>query len=91
MTATTQGALPRIGLVLGDMTGIGPEIAARVLAHPRVTSDALLILADAVREYAAWPGLVPSVRDDTRLLADYLAAAAPARADVPLFPTGDAP
>ena len=67
------------------------EIAARVLAHPRVTSDALLILADAVREYAAWPGLVPSVRDDTRLLADYLAAAAPARADVPLFPTGDAP
>ena len=67
------------------------EIAARVLAHPRATSDALLIVSDAIREYADWPVLVPLVRDDTRRLADYLAAAAPARADNPLFDEGDHP
>jgi 4-hydroxythreonine-4-phosphate dehydrogenase len=32
MPANRERALPRIGLVMGDMTGIGPEIVARVLA-----------------------------------------------------------
>jgi 4-hydroxy-L-threonine phosphate dehydrogenase PdxA len=34
---------PRIGLLFGDCTGIGPEIAAKVLAQGAVRDDARLV------------------------------------------------
>lgn len=40
--------LPRLGLSLGDPTGIGPEIAARVLADAKVRASAqILVVGDA--------------------------------------------
>jgi 4-hydroxythreonine-4-phosphate dehydrogenase len=37
-------ALPRIGLLFGDMTGIGPEIVARVMADRRLDDVARIVL-----------------------------------------------
>ena len=38
---------PRIGLVLGDPCGIGPEIVAKLLARPEVAARAeVLVLGD---------------------------------------------
>jgi 4-hydroxythreonine-4-phosphate dehydrogenase len=40
--------LPTIGVMLGDVTGIGPEIAARVLASPAARENAnLVVIGDA--------------------------------------------
>ena len=40
--------LPTIGVMLGDVTGIGPEIAARVLASPASRENAnLVVIGDA--------------------------------------------
>ena len=40
--------LPTIGVMLGDVTGIGPEIAARVLASPAARESAnLVVIGDA--------------------------------------------
>src|SRR4051812_30606622 len=43
----TTNITPRLAVVLGDPAGIGPELIARLLAHPGVTSAAqLLVIAD---------------------------------------------
>jgi 4-hydroxythreonine-4-phosphate dehydrogenase len=43
----TSTIIPRLAVVLGDPAGIGPELIARLLAHPGVTSRAeLLVIAD---------------------------------------------
>ena len=44
--------LPTIGLMLGDVTGIGPEIAARVLASDAVKELANLVVVGDVRVLA---------------------------------------
>src|SRR6266699_3960042 len=42
------GRLPVIGLMLGDMTGIGPEISARLLADGKHKGDArVVVIGDA--------------------------------------------
>ena len=42
------GRLPVIGLMLGDMTGIGPEISAKVLASRKRTNDSrVVVIGDA--------------------------------------------
>jgi len=35
---------PRVGLLLGDPAGIGPEIAARLLADPHTTEQAHVVI-----------------------------------------------
>ena len=41
--------LPTLGLMLGDMTGIGPEISAKVLASGMFRNDArIAVVGDAV-------------------------------------------
>ena len=48
MTTSSEKPLPRIGLVLGDMTGIGPEIAARVLAGGALREIAdIIVIGDS--------------------------------------------
>ena len=51
MTTTKPATDPRpcIGLLLGDMTGIGPEIAARVLADGRLADAARLVVVGDAR------------------------------------------
>ena len=45
---------PRIALTLGDPTGIGPELAAKLLARPETTAQAdVYVLADAAELAAA--------------------------------------
>ena len=44
MTANPEKALPRIGLAMGDMTGIGPEIVARVLAGGALRDAAEIVV-----------------------------------------------
>ena len=47
MTAT-RAAVPLLGLMLGDATGIGPEQCARILADRRMATTArLLVVGDA--------------------------------------------
>lgn len=51
MTATPR---PRIALTLGDPAGIGPELAAKLLARPETTATAdVFVLADAAELAAA--------------------------------------
>ncbi len=48
MNDATKPTLPRLGLMLGDATGIGPELCARILADRRMASVArLLVVGDA--------------------------------------------
>jgi 4-hydroxythreonine-4-phosphate dehydrogenase len=48
MTAPDPNAPPVLGLMLGDFTGIGPELCARVLADGRLADAArLLVVGDA--------------------------------------------
>src|SRR5687768_13182149 len=43
-----QARLPTLGLMLGDMTGIGPEISAKVLASGMFSGDArIAVIGDA--------------------------------------------
>ncbi len=44
-------AKPRIGLLLGDPTGIGPEIGARLLAHPETLKQAEIVVIGDRRLY----------------------------------------
>ena len=39
-----MAVLPRIGLMLGDVTGIGPEIASKLLASGKVDACAQVII-----------------------------------------------
>jgi 4-hydroxy-L-threonine phosphate dehydrogenase PdxA len=41
--------LPRIALTLGDCTGIGPELCARVLHDGRLTNEALMVVVGDMR------------------------------------------
>jgi 4-hydroxythreonine-4-phosphate dehydrogenase len=41
-----NGARPRIGLVLGDPSGIGPELVAKVLAQPEPLPADILVVGD---------------------------------------------
>jgi len=43
------GRLPVIGLMLGDMTGIGPEISAKLLAGGNYRSDARVVVVGDAR------------------------------------------
>ena len=48
MINTPSNALPVIGLMLGDVTGIGPEISARLLASGAMKAVArLVVIGDA--------------------------------------------
>jgi hypothetical protein len=49
MTAPPAQALPVLGLMLGDATGIGPEQCARILADRRMAGTASLELAPSLR------------------------------------------
>jgi len=44
-----RGRLPVIGLMLGDVTGIGPEISAKLLAGGNYRSDARVVVIGDVR------------------------------------------
>jgi 4-hydroxy-L-threonine phosphate dehydrogenase PdxA len=47
-TQGVQGELPLLGLMLGDMTGIGPEISAKLLAGGRIKDVArIAVIGDA--------------------------------------------
>ncbi len=39
-----MNSLPRIGFMLGDVTGIGPEIAAKLLASSKIASQAEVVI-----------------------------------------------
>ena len=58
--------------------GIG-HLMHRVVADPRASSDTLLIVADALREYADF-ALFDEARATLRAIADAVAALAPSRA-----------
>ena len=60
INATTATTLPRLAVTLGDASGIGPEVAVKLLADPANRSAAQLILiADpvALREGEAAAGM----------------------------------
>ena len=48
-TTTSRDTRPRLAFVLGDMTGIGPEIAARVLSDGRLADAARLVVVGDAR------------------------------------------
>src|SRR6266849_23745 len=43
------GRIPVIGLMLGDMTGVGPEISAKLLAGGKYRSDARVVVVGDAR------------------------------------------
>lgn len=45
----STGSLPRLGLLLGDCTGIGPELVAKVLSDPRIREAARIVVIGDVR------------------------------------------
>ena len=49
MINTPSNALPVIGLMLGDVTGIGPEISARLLASGAMKAVARLVVIGDTR------------------------------------------
>lgn len=60
------------------------HLCGYVLASPAASSDALLLLSDAVRESSVYSVAGSAQRAALEALADALAAEAPARARVPL-------
>ena len=70
---------PRIGLLLGDPTGIGPELVAKLLAHPETLAQAELLVIGDRRLYQRGMGIAgvidahpqfldyPCPREDHRL------------------------
>ncbi|KAJ5712249.1 hypothetical protein N7493_008717 [Penicillium malachiteum] len=69
---------PRIAITLGDPAGVGPELAAKLLAHPgnRERAD-LIVLADRREVEAAALTANVSVPDDIRILDDGTAPLTP--------------
>jgi 4-hydroxythreonine-4-phosphate dehydrogenase len=49
---TTQSGSPRVAVTLGDPAGIGPELVARLLADPRTTQTADIVLISDEHELA---------------------------------------
>ncbi|WP_456284314.1 4-hydroxythreonine-4-phosphate dehydrogenase PdxA [Microbacterium sp. JZ101] len=68
---TDQPILPTLALTLGDVAGVGPEIAAKtLLLHPELREIAVPVVigdADALRRGARFAGLDP---DAVRVIAD---------------------
>lgn len=79
----SQSPLPVVAVTLGDPSGIGPELAARLLADPDATEGAIVLL---VGDPWLWQdGLqVAGVTVPTRPVADF-AAARGAGPGAPLF------
>ncbi|AXB41163.1 4-hydroxythreonine-4-phosphate dehydrogenase PdxA [Amycolatopsis albispora] len=48
----TTSVLPRVAITLGDPAGIGPELVAKLLADPRTTESAEIVLISDERELA---------------------------------------
>ena len=62
-TSASAGARPRLALTLGDPRGIGPEVIAKALSHPRVREAATYLIVgpegapvDAEMAVGKWPG-----------------------------------
>jgi 4-hydroxythreonine-4-phosphate dehydrogenase len=80
-------SLPRIAITVGDPAGIGPEIAARAAADPRVTSACVPVLFGPPADRRFEPGLLSA--DAGRAAYDAIvdAAAAAMRHDVDAIAT----
>jgi 4-hydroxythreonine-4-phosphate dehydrogenase len=52
---------PRIGLLLGDPTGIGPELVAKLLAHPETLAQAEVLVIGERRLYQRGRGIAATV------------------------------
>ena len=61
---------PRIGLLLGDPTGIGPELIAKLLAHPETLAQAEVLVIGDRRLYQRGIGIAATVDAHPRFL-DY--------------------
>lgn len=69
---------PRIALTLGDPAGVGPELAAKLIADPRNRERAtLLVLADRSEVEAAANVANVTVPDDIEILDDGTAPQSP--------------
>lgn len=53
MSQPAQQHRPLIGLMLGDVTGIGPEVSARVLADPTLHEQARMVVVGDARVLAS--------------------------------------
>lgn len=50
--STSAEFCPRVGLLLGDCTGIGPEVIAKVLSNPGIRDVARIIVIGDIRVFA---------------------------------------
>jgi 4-hydroxythreonine-4-phosphate dehydrogenase len=62
---------PRIGLLLGDPTGVGPELVAKLLAHPETPAEADVLVIGDRRLYQRGIGIAGTADVHPRFL-DYL-------------------
>lgn len=79
----SEGKLPRLGLSLGDATGIGPEIVVKVLCDPAVRSSAEFVVVGDARVLELGMRDAGLDLDYTRVPQDYTEL--PADGSVPLI------